>query len=175
MGRPLVCRKIAKGVLNAINVVGIANAQDVPTVGEEPRGDILRKGDARVALDGDVIVVPDPAEVVEAEMTGQRGRFGSDAFHHAAVAAHSVDIVVENVEPRPVVVAGEPFLGDGHADAGGDSLAERAGGGFNARYPMVFRVARRLAVELAKAPDVVERYRRLAESSHTRRSLPGLR
>ena len=65
-------------------------------------------------------------------MAGQRGRFGGDAFHHAAVAADGVNIVVEDFEPGLVVTAGEPFLGDGHADARGDSLSERAGGGFNA-------------------------------------------
>ena len=38
---------------------------------------------------------------------------------------------IEQVEARAVVTAVEPFLGDGHADARGDSLSERAGGGFN--------------------------------------------
>ena len=37
-------------VLDAIDVVGIADPQDVPSVGQEPRRDVFRKGDAGVAL-----------------------------------------------------------------------------------------------------------------------------
>ena len=37
----------------------------------EPRRDVLREGDARVPLDRDVVVVVDPAEVVQAQVTGQ--------------------------------------------------------------------------------------------------------
>ena len=96
-------------------------------------------------------------------MAGQRRRLRADAFHQAAVAADRIDVVVEDVEARLVVAAGEPFLGDGHADAGGDALAQRAGRGLDARDPMVFRMPRRLAVELAKVADVVERDRRLAQ------------
>ena len=117
----------------------------------------------RVAFDGDVVVVVDPAEVVEAEMAGQRRRFRRDAFHHAAVAADGIDVVVEDVEARPVVAAGQPLLRDGHADAGGDALPERAGGGLDARDPVIFGMAGRLAVELAEAADVVERHRGLPQ------------
>ena len=152
-----------QGVLDAIDVVGIADAQNIPTVTQEPGGDVLREGDARVSLDGDVVVVVDPTEVVEAEMAGQRSRFRSDAFHHAAVAADGIDVVVEDVESGLVVTVGKPLLGDGHADARGDALAERTGGGFDARDPVVFRMAGRLAVELAKLADVVERHRRLPD------------
>src|SRR5262249_1463636 len=105
-----------------------------------------------------------PAEVVEAQMASQRCRFRRDALHHAAVAAHSVNVVIEQLETRLVVTAGEPFLGDRHPDAGSDSLAERAGGGLNARNPAVLGMAGRLATQLAKAADILERARRLTQS-----------
>ena len=96
-------------------------------------------------------------------MPGQRGRLRADALHQAAVATDRVDVVVEDVEPRLVVAAAEQFLRDRHADAGGDALAQRAGGRFDARDPVIFRMPRRLAVELAEVADVVERDRRLAQ------------
>ncbi len=73
-------------------------------------------------------------------------------------------MVVEDVEARLVVAAGEPLLGDGHADAGGDALPERAGGGLDAGDPMVLGMSRRLAVELAETADVVQRNRGLAQA-----------
>ena len=68
-----------------------------------------------------------------------------------AVVAPPVQItmwtqLVEDVEARFVVSVGEPFLGDGHADTGGDALAERTGRGLDAGNSMVLRMARGLAV-----------------------------
>ena len=164
VGRPCVFRNTASASSMRLDVVGVADPQHVPAVADEARGHVLGEGDARVAFDGDVVVVVDPAEVVEAEMAGQRRRLGADALHHAAVAADRVDVVVEDLEARAVVAAGEPFPGDRHADAGGDALAQRAGGGLDAGDPVIFRMARRLAVELAEVADVVEGDRRLAEA-----------
>ena len=52
-------------------------------------------------------------------------------FHHAAIAANGIDFVVKDFKPRLVVTAAEPFLGDGHSNARGNSLPERAGRGFD--------------------------------------------
>src|SRR2546429_4468 len=60
-----------ESVLDAIDVVGIADPQNVPSVAQEPGGYVLREGDARVAFDGDVIVVVDPAEIVQAQVSGE--------------------------------------------------------------------------------------------------------
>ena len=135
-GRPALGRpKDRERILDPLEVIGIADPQHVPVIGEKAGRDILGEGDARVALDGDVVVVVDPAEIVEAEMPGQRGRLGADALHQAAVAAHRIDAVVEDLEARPVVARAQPLARDGHADAGGDPLAQRAGGRFYSRRP----------------------------------------
>jgi hypothetical protein len=44
-------------------VVGIADAQDVPVVSEEAGGDIVRVRDLGAPVDRDVVVVVGPAEV----------------------------------------------------------------------------------------------------------------
>ena len=164
-GRPaLGLLEDLEGVLDAIDVVGVADAQHVPPVGDEPGRDVLGERQVRAAFDRDVVVVEDPAEVIEAKVTRERRRFGADAFHQAAVAAHGVDVVVEQLEARTVVAIGEPALGDGHADAGGDALAERPGGRLDARHHPVFRMPGGLAAELTEMADVVERDRRIAEA-----------
>src|SRR4029077_11157171 len=96
-------------------------------------------------------------------MTGERGSFRSNAFHHATVTANGVDVVVKNLKTWFVVSVGAPFLGDSHANAGRDTLSERAGGSFHSRHPMIFRVAGRFAVELAKPANIVQRDRWLSE------------
>ena len=96
-------------------------------------------------------------------MARQRRRLRRDPFHQAAVPADGIDVVVEDVEARPVVALGEPFLSDGHAHARRHPLPERTGRRFDARDPVILRMSRRLAVELAKMPDIVERNGRLPQ------------
>src|SRR4029077_8529115 len=151
-------------LFDSVNVVGIADAQNVPAVSEKTRGHVFGECDVRVPFDADVIVVPDPAEIIQTEVTGERGSFGSNAFHHATVTADGVNVVVENLKTWFVVSVGEPFLGDGHADAGRDTLSGRARRGFHSRHPLIFRVAGRFAVELAKPANIVQRARGLSET-----------
>src|SRR5882724_7220397 len=61
-----------EGALDAVGIVGVANAQDVPSITQEPGCHVLREGNASVAFDCDVIVVVHPAELVEPQMGGKR-------------------------------------------------------------------------------------------------------
>ena len=152
-----------EGARDTIHVVGVFHALHVPAVTHEPPGHVLRERQACAALDGDAIVVVDPAQVVETQVTGQGCRLRRDPLHQAAVATHDIDAVIEDVEARAVVSTGEPLLADGHAHAGGDALAERAAGGLDARHPVILGVPRSLAVELAEVSDVVEGDRGLSQ------------
>lgn len=51
---------------------------------------------------------------------------------------------------------GEPFAGDGHTDTSGDTLPQRAGGGFHSGSPMILRVPGCFAANLTEAADVIE-------------------
>ena len=53
-----------------------------------------------MAFDRDAVAVVDPAKVAEHLMAGERGRFARDAFHHVAVAADGIDVVVKDLENR---------------------------------------------------------------------------
>jgi hypothetical protein len=88
----------AEGAFEHFEVVGVADTGDVPAVGDEAGGDVVAEREGGLAFDGDAIVVVDPAEVVELEVTGEAGGLGGCAFHHATVAADRVDVVVEHLE-----------------------------------------------------------------------------
>jgi hypothetical protein len=71
-GRP--ARRLAKhlqGLLDSINVVSVADPQNVLTITQEAGRDVLREGDSRVPFNGDAVVVVDPAEIVQAKMARQ--------------------------------------------------------------------------------------------------------
>ena len=76
----------------------------------------------------------------ELQVAGERDRLVADAFHQAAVAGDHLGVVVDEVVAEP---RGEVALGHRHADGVGEALAQRAGGGLDARRAGRIRVARR--------------------------------
>ena len=153
---PLLALELLEGGGDQLGVVGVADPGDVPAVAHEAGGDVVVVGEVGFAVDRDVVVVVDPAEVVELEVAGDRGGFVGDALHQAAVAGDRVDVEVEELEPA-VVAGALPLGGDRHPDRGGDALAERAGGRLDPGGPAVLGVAGSARVELAEALDVLER------------------
>src|SRR5262245_42372824 len=106
-----------------IGVVRVANSQNIPSIGLESCAHVFGECEARTSLDRDVVVVENPAEVVESQMTRQRRRLRSHAFHEAAITANRINFVVEHVEARPVEPAGEPLLSDCHTNACSHTLS----------------------------------------------------
>src|SRR5581483_184045 len=119
--------------LEQVNVVGVAHARNVPSVAHEARGDVLAEGELRVPLDRHVVVVVNPTEVREAEVSRQGRGLAGNALHHVAVAAHREHAVVEHVKTRTIERRREPSPGYRHADARGDALAQGTGRGLDAR------------------------------------------
>ena len=68
-------------------------------------------------------------------------------------------------------------LRDRHADRIGDALAERAGGGLDARRDEILRMPRRLGMQPAESLELVERHRLVAGEMQQRidqhRAVPG--
>src|SRR5438876_1092432 len=81
-----------------LQIIRVANARNVPTIGDEACCHIICKGQGSISFDGDMVVVIDPAKVRELQVTGQGGCFVADTFHHAAITANGVDIVVEHLK-----------------------------------------------------------------------------
>src|SRR5262249_50702006 len=117
---------------------------------------LFAEGPGGGTVEGDVIVVVNPAEGRQFEVAGKGSRFASDAFHHVAVATDGPYAVVEDFEAGLVEVGFHPFAGDSHGDGIGAALTEGSGGGLDARGHVRFGVARGDAVELAELFDVIE-------------------
>ena len=139
-------------------VVGIGDPLDPPPETLESPTHVLGKGEMRLALDRDRVVVIDPAEIRQAEMPGDRRCLRRHPLHEIAVATEHVGVVVEDDVAGPVVVGSQPLRGHRHADGVAAALAERAGGRFDAGGHVMLGMAGADAVELAKLLDLVERH-----------------
>jgi len=71
-GCPWSAGKPSERMLDAVDIVRVADSQHIPPISEKASSDILSESDARVAFDRDVVVVPNPAEIVESQMGGER-------------------------------------------------------------------------------------------------------
>ncbi len=138
--------------------------QGMPAIGLEALGHVFTERQLGVALDADGVVVVDPAEVIQLQMPGNGRGFAADAFHHVAVTAQGVDVVIEQHVVIAVETLAQPALGHGHAHAVGATLAERARGGFYPGGHAVFGVARGLGAHLPELLDIVQADRRLARA-----------
>src|SRR5450830_1637037 len=99
----------------------------MPAVPFEPFLNVLVEGEASVAFDRDVIVVIEQVQLAEAEMPGERRRFGGDSLHEVAVAAESPHPVVDDLVAGAVEPVREEAFGDRHSDGISESLPERPG------------------------------------------------
>jgi len=97
----------------------------------------IRDSKIGVAFDRYVIVVVNPAQVAEHQMASERGCFAGDALHHIAVAAHRVNVIIEQREVRPIEMLRQPALRDRHANACRTALAERPRCRLDARGDMI--------------------------------------
>ncbi len=109
---------------DSLAVIGVAHMLDIPAIGEEPRSDIVAKGEFGTAFDRHTVIVINPEQVSELQMAGDRGGFAGHTLHHVAVAAEHIDAVVEQRELRPVEPFGEEARGDCHADRIAAALTE---------------------------------------------------
>ena len=90
-------------------------------------------------------------------MRGERGGFGRDPLHHAAVAAKGVDVEVDQVvEAGTVIACSHPAARHRDTDAGGQALPERPRSRLDARGPAVLRMAGTAAVQLPERLDRLE-------------------
>src|SRR6266436_3648407 len=121
-------RGIPERVLNAIQIVGIPDTNDVPSIRQKSPGDVFGERDIGFAFDRDVIVVIDPAQIIELQVPGNRGCLARDSFHHAAIAAECVNAIAEQFKIWLVVTRGEPLFGNGHAHTRGNALSQRYSG-----------------------------------------------
>src|SRR6267154_2057097 len=157
-------RGIPERVLNAIQIVGIPDPNDVPSIRQKSPGDVFAERDIGFAFDRDVIVVIDPVQIIELQVPGKRGCLARGSFHHAAIAAEGVNAIAEQFKIWLVVTRGEPLFGNGHAHTRGNALSQRARRCFHARGPAVLRVSSAAAPELPERLEVIQHDRGAAQN-----------
>ena len=103
-------------------------------------GDVFEEGDVGVALNGNLVVVVDDDQLAEAQGAREGCRLGCHAFLEVPVGGKGIGVMVYDLVAGAVVTRGQPALREGHADGVGQTLAQRAGGYFNAGGEAVFGV-----------------------------------
>ena len=126
---------------------------------------IDRVGKRQRAVDRDAIVVKQHDQSVELQVAGERDGFLADALHQVAVGREHIGAVVDDIAAE---LGGQVGFGDSHADGIGEALAERAGGRFDAGRVVVFRMAGGDRAQLAKALELVDRHRLIADKMQQR-------
>ena len=144
------------GGIDGVNAVAVDLVDHVPAVGLEARLDVVDVPGGDLAVDGDAVVVVQADQLVQLPRAGERAGFVADAFHHAAVAHEDVRAVIDHGMAGAVEFGGEQLLGQRHADSVRQALAQRAGGGLDARRHVHFRMARGAAVQLAEVLQLLD-------------------
>ena len=145
------------GRFNGVEIVAVGDALHVPVIGFEALQHILGEAQLRRPVERDEIVVVEQNQLAQSQRSGQRSGLMRDAFHQIAVAAERISVVIHNLETGLVVDGSQMPLCHGHAHRHADTLAERAGGHFNAFGIAGLGVARRFRMPLAEGLQVVER------------------
>ncbi len=156
---PRRLQRRVQGLGIQVPVLLLVHPLHVPAVGLVPLQGVLGEGGRRVALDGDVVVVPHDDQIAEPLVAGERGRLGRHALLQVAVAGDDPDRVVEGGVALGRLRVEEPPLVAGrhrHADRVGDALAQRAGRRLDARRVPVLGVPGGAAAPGAERLEVVQ-------------------
>ncbi len=124
----------------------------VPANGLEAGDLVGRVGVGDLAVDGDIVVVPDDDKLVELEVTGQRDGFLGNTFHQAPIAGENPCVMVNNVGAE---FSSQLGFSNGETDRIAEASTEWAGRGLNAGGMTIFGVASGLGSKLAEILDLL--------------------
>ena len=137
----------------------------IPAAGFEPLELVDRIRQRQRPVDGNAVVVEQHREPRQPQMARERDRLLADAFHEVAIGGDDIGAVIDDVGAE---FRRQMALRDRHADRIGEALAERPGGGFDARHMAVLGVAGGDRAHLAEALDLVDGHRLVAEEMQER-------
>jgi hypothetical protein len=153
-GRPVLARRPLQGLGDLAMVVAV-HRLDRPAGGLEARDLVARLRDGRLAVDGGVVVVEQDGELGKLQAARQADRLVADPFHQATVAGDHPGAVVDEIIAE---AGGQMTLGHGHADGGGEALAQRAGSRLDAGRVAILGMAGGVGAELPEVADLVHRH-----------------
>ena len=127
----------------------------IPTLGHEELFGIFALRDRGHRVERDIVGIINEDQIVETIVAGEGDGFAGDAFLQAAISHQGDHVMIENRVLRGVETSRRAFAGEGETHRVADPLAERAGGRFDPRGFMKFRVAGRERVQLAEIFQVL--------------------
>ena len=131
------------------------NGHGVPAERTEELLRVLALSELRHRVKRHVIGVVNENEVVQSVVPRESGRLARDAFLKATVTGEHDDVVVDNPVLGGIVFGGRHFAAEGEADSVRHTLAERAGGAFDADGLKGLRMTRSLAAQRAEVRDLL--------------------
>ncbi len=150
-GRLVLLGRPGHGLLNLLVVVAI-DSLDRPARGLEAGQLVSGVRQADLAVDGDLVVVPQDAQLVQLQATGQGDGFLGHAFHQAAVTGDDPGPVIDQIAAE---AGSQVTLGQGEAHRVGEALTQGAGGGLDACHVAIFRVASGPGTPLAEVGQLL--------------------
>ena len=143
--------------LDLDRIMPVHATHHVPAVGLETHRGVIGEPPVSIAIDTDVVFVPQRDELVQAQRARQRAGFVADALHQATIAEEHPGAMVDDGVAVAIEVPRQQLFSQRKANRIGQPLSQRPGGGFHARADMVLRMPRGLAAELAKRLQLLDR------------------
>jgi hypothetical protein len=129
------------------------DAPGCPAIAGETFQRVFGGGKVGAAIDGDTVIVEQHHQLVELEMPGECAGLVAHAFHQAAIAGDHPGAVVDQALAE---FCRQQAFRERHAHGSCQALAKRAGGHFDGRVLVIFRVAGGHGMKLAEGFQVVD-------------------
>ena len=155
-----------QGLGDGLAILAVHVWDDVPAVGLESHGRVVREPALNLAVDRNAVVVVDRDQLAELLHAREGGRFVRHALHHASVAHEHIGMVIDDGMARAIEGGGERPLGERHAHRVRKSLPKGAGRGLDPEVQFALRVPGRLGAPLPKILDLIHRQRISGEVKH---------
>src|SRR5438477_11615896 len=110
--------------VNCLEVIDVREVQDLPAIRLETLRRIVSEREVGRAVDRYAVVVVEADELPEPEVSGEGRGLVRQPFHHVAVAAYEVGVMVDDLVPWLVEYRREVCLGERHPHRVADALAE---------------------------------------------------
>ena len=122
----------------------------IPAVGFESLRRVVNKPRRDFAVNRNAVVVVKRDQFIKFPRTGQCTSFVADAFHQTTVTHKHIGVVVDDGVTVAVELRGQKLFRQRHTYRVGQTLTQRACGGFNAGRHAHLWMPRSFAVELAE-------------------------
>ena len=162
-----ICLGIFHGSLQSFQIFGTFYPQYLPAVGFKTGFHIFRKGNIRIALNCNFIVVVHVDQFAQTQGSCQGSRLRSHPFHQVPVGNNTVGIVVNNGKFRFIVFRCQHGLRNGKTHTHGKPVTQRAGRNIYAGSHSIFRMARRTASPLAELFQFIQRQTVSCQMQHS--------